>query len=309
LFPVDGKSGNAIGKTDNEVRGDVSLPSIELLSPAKVNLRLEVLRRRGDGYHEIRTILQRISLYDRLRISLRGEEGVSVFTYSTALPGNEGNLAHRAASVLLEEAEARVGIEIHIQKEIPISAGLGGGSSNAASTLMGLNRMLELNFSRDRLMEVGARLGADVPFFIFERTAVATGIGEKLEPLEIRPSMWFVLVNPGWEVSTRWAYEELNFTLTKRPIHIKLRPFFNDIDQVARILHNDLESVTIAAFPEIDGIKAELLSYGAVGSLMTGSGPTVFGLFPHNKEAQRAYRELCAKYAEGRWTVYQAKCI
>jgi len=287
----------------------VSLPSIELLSPAKVNLRLEVLRRRGDGYHEIRTILQRISLSDRLRISLKREKGISVITDSPRLPVDEGNLAYRAASSLLEEAEARVGVEVHIQKRIPISSGLGGGSSNAASTLMGLNRILKLNFSKGRLMEIGARIGADIPFFMLERTAMATGIGEKLEPLEIRPSIWLVLVNPGWEVSTRWAYEELNFKLTKRPIHIKLPPFFSDIGQVAHILHNDLESVTISAYPEIDGMKAELLSQGAVGSLMTGSGPTVFGLFPHNNEAESAYRKLNAKYGERRWTVYQAKCI
>ncbi len=293
----------------NEVRADVSFPSIELLSPAKVNLRLEVLRRRDDGYHEIRTILQRISLYDRVRISLKGEEGISVITDSPRLPVDEGNLAYRAASFLLEEAEARVGMELHIHKEIPISSGLGGGSSNAACTLMGLNRILKLNFSKDRLMEIGARIGADVPFFILESAAMATGIGEKLEPLEIRPPLWFVLVNPGWEVSTRWAYEGLNFQLTKRPIHIKLPPFFNDIGQVARILHNDLESVTIPAYPAIDGIKAELLSQGAVGSLMTGSGPTVFGLFSHNKGAESAYRKLNAKYGERRWTVYQAKCI
>ena len=287
----------------------MSLPSIELLSPAKVNLRLEVLRRRGDGYHEIRTILQRISLSDRLRISLKREKGISVITDSPRLPVDEGNLAYRAASSLLEEAEARVGVEVHIQKRIPISSGLGGGSSNAASTLMGLNRILKLNFSKGRLMEIGARIGADIPFFMLERTAMATGIGEKLEPLEIRPSIWLVLVNPGWEVSTRWAYEELNFKLTKRPIHIKLPPFFSDIGQVAHILHNDLESVTISAYPEIDGMKAELLSQGAVGSLMTGSGPTVFGLFPHNNEAESAYRKLNAKYGERRWTVYQAKCI
>ncbi len=287
----------------------MSLPSIELLSPAKVNLRLEVLRRRGDGYHEIRTILQRIGLYDRLRVSLKEQEGISVITDSPRLPVDEQNLAYRAASVLLKEAGARVGIEVHIQKEIPISAGLGGGSSNAASTLMGLNRILKLNFSKGRLMAIGARIGADIPFFIFERTAVATGIGEKLEPLEIRPSIWLVLVNPGWEVATRWVYEGLNFKLTKRPIHIKLPPFFNDIGQVARMLHNDLESVTVAAFPEINAIKTELLSHGAVGSLMTGSGPTVFGLFRHNKEAERAYRKLNAKYGERRWTVCQAKCI
>lgn len=287
----------------------MSLPSIELLSPAKVNLRLEVLRRRGDGYHEIRTILQRISLSDRLRISLKREQGISVITDSPRLPVDEGNLAYRAASSLLEEAEASVGVEVYIQKRIPISSGLGGGSSNAASTLMGLNRILKLNFSKGRLMEIGARIGADIPFFILERTAMATGIGEKLEPLEIRPSIWLVLVNPGWEVSTRWAYEGLNFKLTKRPIHIKLPPFFSDIGQVAHILHNDLESVTISAYPEIDGMKAELLSQGAVGSLMTGSGPTVFGLFPHNNEAESAYRKLNAKYGERRWMVYQAKCI
>jgi 4-diphosphocytidyl-2-C-methyl-D-erythritol kinase len=158
-------------------------------------------------------------------------------------------------------------------------------------------------------MEIGARIGADIPFFIFEKTAVATGIGEKLQPLRIRPPVWFVLVNPGWEVSTKWAYEGLNFELTKRPFHIKLPPFFGDIGQVVRVLRNDLESVTIAAYPEIQGIKEELISHGAQGSLMTGSGPTVFGIFSRKSRAQSAYRELSVQYAERRWTVYLAKGI
>ena len=287
----------------------MSFPSIELPCPAKVNLRLEVLRRRADGYHEIRTIVQRISLSDTLRISLRERDGISLISDSPRLPVGEGNLAYRAASSLLEETKANVGIELTIRKEIPISSGLGGGSSNAASTLMGLNRILRLNLSKKRLMEIGARIGADIPFFILEKTAIATGIGEKLQPLEIRPSVWFLLVNPGWEVSTKWAYEGLNFELTKQPFHIKLPPFFNDIGQVARVLHNDLESVTIAAYPEIQGIKGELLSHGAEGSLMTGSGPTVFGIFSHKGRAKSAYRELSAQYAERRWTVYLAKGI
>ncbi|UCD70621.1 MAG: 4-(cytidine 5'-diphospho)-2-C-methyl-D-erythritol kinase [Syntrophobacterales bacterium] len=287
----------------------MSLPSIELLSPAKVNLRLEVLKKRGDGYHEIRTILQRISLCDTLRISLKGEQGISVSTDSPRLPVKEGNLAYRAASSLLEAAEARIGIDLHIQKKVPISSGLGGGSSNAASTLMGLNGILKLNFSKERLMAIGAGIGADIPFFILEKTAIATGIGEKLEPVEIPSSIWLVLVNPGWEVSTRWAYEGLNFELTKRPIHIKLPLFFNDIGHLTRILHNDLESVTIAAYPEIDGIKGDLLSQGALGSLMTGSGPIVFGLFSHKRRAENAYRKLNSKYGERRWAVYLAKCI
>ena len=287
----------------------MSFPSIKLPCPAKVNLRLEVLRKRADGYHEIRTIVQRISLSDTLRISLRERDGISLISDSPRLPIGEGNLAYRAASSLLEETKANVGIELTIRKEIPISSGLGGGSSNAASTLMGLNRILRLNLSKKRLMEIGARIGADIPFFILEKTAIATGIGEKLQPLEIRPSVWFLLVNPGWEVSTKWAYEGLNFELTKQPFHIKLPPFFNDIGQVARVLHNDLESVTIAAYPEIQGIKGELLSHGAEGSLMTGSGPTVFGIFSHKGRAKSAYRELSAQYAERRWTVYLAKGI
>jgi 4-diphosphocytidyl-2-C-methyl-D-erythritol kinase len=287
----------------------VPFPSIELPCPAKVNLRLEVLRRRADGYHEIRTIVQRISLFDTLRISLRDREGISIISDSPRLPVGEGNLAYRAASNLLEETKADVGVEITIRKEIPISSGLGGGSSNAASTLMGLNRILRLNLSKERLMEIGARIGADIPFFIFEKTAVATGIGEKLQQMRIHPSIWFVLVNPGWEVSTKWAYEGLNFELTKRPFHIKLPPFFGDIGQVVRALHNDLESVTIAAYPEIQGIKEELISRGAQGSLMTGSGPTVFGIFSRKSRAQSAYRELSVQYAERRWTVFLAKGI
>lgn len=284
-------------------------PSIELLSPAKVNLRLEVLEKRPDGYHEIRGLVQRISLSDKLRISLKENEGISVTTDSPHLPIGEENLAYRAASSLLEAAQMRAGIGLHIQKEIPISSGLGGGSSNAATILMGLNRILKLNFSKEQLMEIGTRIGADVPFFILEGTAIATGIGEKLQPVEIRRSIWLVLVNPSWEVSTRWAYEGLNFKLTKRSIHITLPAFFHDIGHVASILHNDLETVTIAAYPEIDGIKRELVSHGAAGSLMTGSGPTVFGLFPQKRDAQGAYRRLKAQYAERGWGVYLAKTI
>jgi 4-diphosphocytidyl-2-C-methyl-D-erythritol kinase len=287
----------------------VYFPSIELLSPAKVNLRLEVLEKRPDGYHEIRALVQRISLSDKLRISLKENEGISVTTDSPHLPIGEENLAYRAASSLLEAAQMRAGIGLHIQKEIPISSGLGGGSSNAATILMGLNRILKLNFSKEQLMEIGTRIGADVPFFILEGTAIATGIGEKLQPVEIRRSIWLVLVNPSWEVSTRWAYEGLNFKLTKRSIHITLPAFFHDIGHVASILHNDLETITIAAYPEIDGIKRELVSHGAAGSLMTGSGPTVFGLFPQKRDAQGAYRRLKAQYAERGWGVYLAKTI
>ena len=287
----------------------MSTPSIESPSPAKVNLRLEVLRRREDGYHEIRTVMQRISLCDTLRISLKGEQGVTVTTDSAHLPLGEGNLAYRAASSLLEEAKARIGIEIHIEKEIPVAAGLGGGSSNAATTLMGLNKILKLNFSKDRLMEVGARIGADIPFFILEKSAIATGIGEKLQPVKIQPAFWLVLVSPGWEISTRWAYEGLNLELTKRPIHITLPPFFKDFGEVIRILHNDLETVTVAAYPEINTIKAELLSHGAAGSLMTGSGPTVFGLFRRKRDAEIACQQLDTNYAERRWGVYLAKFI
>lgn len=298
-----------LGRSGQRGKGRASLPTIELLSPAKVNLRLEVLRRRADGYHEIRTIMQRINLCDRVRISIKEEEGITVIADSPGLPADAGNLAYRAASVLLDEAKAGAGVELDIHKEIPISSGLGGGSSNAAATLIGLTRILRLNFSKRRLMEMGARVGADVPFFILGKTAVATGIGEKLQPLKIHPSIWFVLVNPGWEVSTRWAYEGLNLTLTKRPFYIKLPPFFHDIRHVGRILHNDLEDVTITAYPEINDIKQELLAHGAEGSLMTGSGPTVFGIFDHKTRADSAYRALEAKYRERRWTVYLVKGI
>jgi 4-diphosphocytidyl-2-C-methyl-D-erythritol kinase len=287
----------------------VPFSSIESPSPAKVNLLLEVLGRREDGYHEIRTVMQRISLCDTLRISLKGERGITLTTTSDRLPVGEGNLAYQAASCLLEEAESRIGVEIHIEKEIPIAAGLGGGSSNAAGTLMGLNKIMNLNFSKVRLMEIGARIGADIPFFILEKSAIATGIGEKLQPVEIRPALWLVLVSPGWEISTRWAYEGLNLELTKRPIHITLPPFFKDVGEVIRILYNDLERVAVAAYPEINEIKAELLSHGAAGSLMTGSGPTVFGIFGRKRDAEMAFQRLIGNYAERRWGVYLTTCI
>jgi len=193
-------------------------------SPAKVNLFLRVLGKRADGYHDILSLMQRISLCDEMSFALRGD-GIVVRCPGSSLPEDRGNIVYRAAEGMLADVPGHTGVEIVIHKKIPVAAGLGGGSSNAATTLVTLNEMMGTPYSTEELMEMGARLGADVPFFIFGRTALASGIGDRLEPVEDIPRLWFVLVNPGFEVSTGDIYERLKLGLTKEPIKYRMPRF------------------------------------------------------------------------------------
>ncbi len=261
-----------------------------LKAPAKVNYRLEVLRKRPDGYHDLRMIMQRIDLSDDIEISLDGPAGISVECDSAAVSGGKDNIAWRAAHSLLSYAGRDAGVHISIVKRIPVAAGLGGGSSDAAAVLMGLNQLLEIGCSDEKLMEIGVSLGADVPFFIFKKTALAEGVGEKLSAVEGLPPVWLVLVNPNIHVSTAWVYQ--NLTLTKRTYDYKLPKFSNKIDDICSILENDLESVTIPRFPVIREIKDRLHECGARGVLMSGSGPTVFSIFDSEEEARRCHGEI-----------------
>ena len=270
---------------------------IVMQAPAKVNYRLDVIGKRPDGYHDLRMIMQQVNLCDEVSIELSATPGIRVVCGSSAVPDGEGNIAWRAARALLDLSGSATGVSIAIDKRIPVAAGLGGGSSDCAAVLLGLNELLGLGLSRERLMEIGVTLGADVPFFVYARTALAEGIGERLSPLSA-PPLWVVLVNPNVPVSTAWVYR--NLQLTQRDRLATLPDSFEDVASVCGVLSNDLEAVTIHAFPVIDQIKQELLRLGADGSLMSGSGPTVFGLFADQAAARRAGDELART---GEWFV------
>ena len=273
-------------------------------APAKINLCLHVLGRRADGYHELSMVMQRVSLCDRIQISLTEAPGVRVACSDPLLPVDADNIAGRAAKRLLEKARRSCGVEIVIEKNIPVAAGLGGGSSDAAAVLTGLNQMLELGLGREELMAEGVCLGADVPFFIFGETAWATGIGEVLAPFEIPLPLWYVLVNPGFAVSTAWVYG--NLELTTPGTVAKMPGFPRKEADLASLLHNDLERVTAGRFPDISRIKDRLLSLGAFASLMSGSGPTVFGVFSDESTALKA-AEACGR--EPGWKTFAVRPI
>ncbi|MBW2557758.1 MAG: 4-(cytidine 5'-diphospho)-2-C-methyl-D-erythritol kinase [Deltaproteobacteria bacterium] len=254
-------------------------------SPAKVNLFLRVLRKRDDGYHDILSLMQRISLCDEMSFDLKGNK-IVVKCPGSSLSENRDNIVYRAAEAILSDVSPDSGVEITIYKRIPIAAGLGGGSSNAATTLVTLNEMMGTPCSTQELMRMGAELGADVPFFIFGKTALASGIGDCLKPVESIPNLWFILVNPGFEVSTRDIYGNLKLGLTKEPIKYRM-PRFMTLSHVAKGLYNDLEKVSLRLYPALLDIKELLMANGALGSLMSGSGPTIFGIFGNEADAKR----------------------
>lgn len=260
--------------------------SLHLKAPAKVNFRLDVLRRRPDGYHDLRMLMQRIDLCDELEISLLDTPGISITCDGSDLPVDNGNIVWRAAAAMLEKTPGQVGVSIRLTKKIPIAAGLGGGSSDAAATLAGLNSLLGLNLEKAELMKMGLKLGADVPFFIFGKPAIATGIGEKLTALEVMTPIWLLLVNPGIHVSTAWVYQNLRLTTDK--VADKIPLLYKSADDVCAIMANDLEAVTLNKFPVIREIKELLMAAGARGVLMSGSGPTVFAIFSDESFARAA---------------------
>jgi 4-diphosphocytidyl-2-C-methyl-D-erythritol kinase len=277
---------------------------MNILSPAKINLLLHVCRKRPDGYHELISLMCRINLFDE--ISLQVDEGgsIRVYCFHPQVPRDATNLVHRAASLFQKELDTGQGVEIRLKKNIPVAAGLGGGSSNAASVLMALNACYDHPFSKEYLMEMGFRLGADVPFFIFQKPAIATGLGEKLDAFEGDLPYHILLLFPGFSVSTAETYQNLNLGLTKeekKPTsnHLKLDRF-----NPAQHLRNDLEKVTALKYPEISRVKEKLLNLGAVGALMSGSGPTVFGLFDNVGKLKMAKQTLSGDHAYQDWQLF-----
>ena len=265
------------------------METLHLESPAKVNLRLEILKKREDGYHELRTVLQKINLHDLLHFSLKKEKGLSITTDHPNLPVGKRNLVYQAVQSILKKSDYQGGVLVKIEKRIPLGAGLGGGSSNAANALKAMNQLLKINLPKRELMRMGLEIGADVPFFFFNGAAIASGIGDQLKKIEL-PALWYVLIYPNFEVSTRWVYQ--NFLLTKRQFHFNLHKLLRTPQEISRILWNDLEEVVLREYPQIGVMKKMLYAAGALGTSMTGSGPTVFGVFSEEGGASEAYKKI-----------------
>jgi len=261
--------------------------AIELLSPAKVNVFLKITGQRIDGYHELLTVFVPVSLYDKLIIS-KSEKGLEVYYRGREIPNNQNNLVSRAAISFFEKTGIKKGIKITLIKNIPISSGLGGGSSDAATTLKGLNQLWPNALSKEDLEKLALSLGADVPFFLLQKPAMARGIGEILQPIENFPSLWYVIVSPNLMISTAWTYERFKLNLTNNRNQNKMSSFKKNIFNIPELLFNDLERVTLVKYPFLSSIKESLLQVGALGALMTGSGPSIFGLFDSAKKAQKA---------------------
>jgi 4-diphosphocytidyl-2-C-methyl-D-erythritol kinase len=277
----------------------VTLMQRTVLAPAKVNLILDVLGKRPDGYHDVAMLMVRLSLHDRVRVALVPGREIVVTCPGLDLAAGEENIAGRAARLFLDHTGRQSGVVIHIDKQIPAAAGLGGGSSDAAAVMLALDNLLGTGLSRSELQAVGVRLGADVPFFLCgEMAAWATGIGEQLEPWRGLPPCHLVLVNPGFAVSTAWVYQNLGLTHSRRAT--KIPRFPERMADVVQMLRNDLEAVTAPRHPEIAVIKARLLAAGALGALMSGSGPTVFGVFATAAAADQAAAQLARD--TGWWT-------
>lgn len=268
---------------------------ISLKALAKINLGLDVVRRREDGYHEVRMIMQTIQLYDRLDIKMTQEPGIQIQTNLSFLPVNENNLIYKAAKLLMDEFSITDGVSVKLDKRIPVAAGMAGGSTDAAAMLIGVNRLFSLGLTKRQLMERGVQIGADVPYCIMRGTALAEGIGEALSPLPPMVKCPVLIAKPSISVSTKFVYQ--NLKLDDTTIHPDIDRLIDDIKaknlhDIAAHMGNVLETVTISNYPVIDEIKKHMLSNGAVGAMMSGSGPTVFGLFDDEDTAKKAYKAM-----------------
>jgi 4-diphosphocytidyl-2-C-methyl-D-erythritol kinase len=285
---------------------------LDIAAPAKINLYLRVVARRPDGYHEIESLFCPVGLYDHLRLSPVCGGGVEIHCDADQVPSDATNLAHRAATLFfstLAETGHRPpnpGVHIDLHKQIPVGAGLGGGSSDAAAVLRGLNQLHGAPFDKDRLRSLARHLGADCPFFVEARPAFATGLGEKLRPVLNLPEYQVIIIYPGLHISTAEVYKKLNLRLTKGQKKINYSHFTGPNFDVRRYLLNDLETVTAGAHPEIDAAKSLLHQNGALGALMSGSGSCVFGLFAAEQEARRA---LAALPRRSGWRYYLAPLL
>lgn len=269
--------------------------SLKLKSLAKINLGLDVLGRRENGYHDVRMVMQTIYLYDDVTLNKTEESGIQLKTNLTYLPTDEKNIAYKAAKMLIEEFNIKEGVEIILNKHIPVAAGMAGGSSNAAAVLVGMNRLFNLGLSQEELKERGVKLGADVPYCIMRGTVLAEGIGEVLTPLAPMPKCYVLVAKPGISVSTKTVYEKLDAK------EIENHPDIDgviagldegDLKKIAASMGNVLEHVTITDYPIIEDIKNVMKEEGALNAMMSGSGPTVFGIFDDKQLARKAGQKI-----------------
>lgn len=284
------------------------MPEIELEARAKINLSVDITRKRPDGYHEVCMIMQTIDLSDRVILDLT-DGTTEVRSSSSEIPAGPENIAYKAAKLFFEETGIKRGAAIYIEKRIPVAAGLAGGSSNAAAVLAGLNGLCRAGISPDGLIELGKRIGADVPFCIAGGTALARGIGEKLTPLEPFSGIDLVLIKPEAKVSTSWAYRRLDAgSISSRPDTRLLVDAVNkkNINALAENMKNVLEEVTIPEFPQVAEAKRRLAGLGAAGSMMSGSGPSVFGIFSSRAAAENAFE---AVKDDGKWDCFLCRTI
>jgi 4-diphosphocytidyl-2-C-methyl-D-erythritol kinase len=269
--------------------------SIKLEAPAKLNICLKVVGKRGDGYHELVSVMVPIDLTDTLGIHITRGGEIQIQCTGLDVPAGEDNLAYRAARAFLKQAGINKGLLIELHKRIPVAAGLGGGSSDAAAVLLGLNSIWPGRLNPNELELLALGLGADVPFFLKAVPSLATGIGEILKPLEKWPDLWYTLIKPPIGVSTAWVYGQLKYELTTRENDCIFGTLFEGADSVIHIMENDLESVTESQYPVIQSVKKILIGEGAEGALMTGSGPTVFGVFKTPESAKSAKNALISQ--------------
>ena len=271
------------------------MDEITLKALAKINLGLDVVRRREDGYHEVRMVMQTLHLYDRLVLRKSTTPGIQIRTNLSFLPVNENNLVYRAGKLLMDEFGITEGVSVMLEKRIPVAAGMAGGSTDAAAMLYGMNRMFGLHLSKKALMERGVKIGADVPYCIMRGTALAEGIGEKLKPVSPMIKCPVLIAKPPISVSTKFAYQ--NLRLDETTVHPDIDALLRDLkeqnfDALCADMGNLLETVTIPNYPVIAKIKEGMLASGAAASMMSGSGPTVFGLFRDEETAKRAKEDM-----------------
>lgn len=273
------------------------MDSVKLQAYGKINLSLDVLRQREDGYHDVRMIMQTVKLHDNIDMQKTKEPDIKLTTNLSFLPVNENNLMYRAAKMIIDEFDIKEGVSMQLKKVIPVSAGMAGGSTDAASVLYGMNKLFNLRLSTEDLMLRGVKLGADVPFCLTRGTALSEGIGEVLTPLRKLPSCPIVLAKPAISVSTKFVYQNLHVNDLPAEAHPDVDSVIaalekQDVNEVAVNMGNILETVTCKKYPEIELIKDAMKELGAVNAIMSGSGPTVFGIFNDVAEAKKCYEAL-----------------
>ncbi|PLR65712.1 MULTISPECIES: 4-(cytidine 5'-diphospho)-2-C-methyl-D-erythritol kinase [Bacillaceae] len=263
-------------------------------APAKINLSLDVLHKRADGFHEVKMIMTTIDLADRVELAELPSDEIQIISHNRFVPDDQRNLAYQAALLLKRRYGVKKGVSIAITKVIPVAAGLAGGSSDAAATLRGLNRLWKLGLSLDELAELGAEIGSDVSFCVYGGTALATGRGEKIQHIDTPPHCWVVLAKPTIGVSTADVYRNLNLNNVTHPdVEGMIEGIKGqDFEQICSHLGNVLESVTLKMYPEVANIKDQMKRFGADAVLMSGSGPTVFGLVQYESRLPRVYNGL-----------------